>query len=913
MPPNPTDPTQQAHAVNSVLVPLLLFAVGGTLIVLAFCYLRTRIPFIYQSRRRIQNEPPARLSSAFLGFVTELIRIPEEMVMRSSGTDSLIILRFLRSSFALFCVLSVLGLTILTPVNSFGEEVERNPANNTLKSPLGFDEVTLLRKISFENVSPGSPGIDVHIVALFVIELLVFMNLRWFYRECVNTSTQRIRHDLRDSSAKDGEAPSEAVRQARIRNIDLRTVMLVNLPDSMRDELIIRRFFADAGLDNIEQVVVPVSDDEAETANLIEFLPTGRPMIRTGFLGLFGPRVDAISYHFDRFKTYDAKVQAIRSQELDDSKPTPYAFVTFKDAQSAAIACQCVVPLEPATSSGWRIVRAPHPRDINWMNISSWTSESQIMFWRTVLTIVTLVALVFFWSQPIAVISNLLRPESLQAILPPAWSEWVAGWSDATKIAVAGAAPALLVAVYMALLPPIMILLCYLQGIEAYSWIDISCLNKFYFYSIINIVLVYTLSSGVTSSLSDILGQPKEIPTILAKNLTSIAPFFVNWINLNTFIQTPILLLLPPHIVPQLFIYVVRKFRHCTPRLVAEFTLPPHLTNLNLGLLLVAPLMVNVIALIFSGIQPLVLPVAALYFLVAFAVLKYQLLYMNFVPYDTRGLGLGDAGFIGMIVKRVLAGELLHVLLMVGALTLKGAADKAVPAGMTLLALLIVSWKWVAQFFKGGAGDGFLTSGANKPYHLSEPLSSEEAESRPEVLPDPISSSMYRYGVNVDLDHDGEIDMDDENDPLTIYRADHFTNYAEPIVSRIDGILNPREDPLKRSADPVRFMEDDPIAGSYLHPARVGRLPGIWLPGFSRTFEFTEFDDDPRAGLAKLRAAGTSDNLSAEEAEAQHELMARRAQEVADKAASKGYLGRVLTTMDEVMDSFALWASWLLR
>lgn len=625
---NPTDPSLQANNVTSVIVPFTAFVLGGAAIFSAFCFLRTRLPFIYQPRRRILNEPPPKLTNAFYGWIAQLIRIPEELVMRTAGTDSLFILRFLRSSFMLFSTLSILGLSILTPLNASGNEVERNPRNETLKNPFGFDEVTLLRRISFENVSPGSSAIDAHIVMLWVVEILVYINLRWFYRECINTRIQRVKHDLAASRTDDG---SEASQKARARNIDLRTVMMVNLPDHMRDEVIIKRFWEeDAGVGKVEKVAVcrryvrlrrmiaerfaslraiemawvgwrgnlpktlegifdkardrgtrvdmgqddpfvsalsnadlevleevlrrgftdaltgPMSptaihpdddeegqprsrrpafpnstDSDEETANLITPASTSRPLIRTGFLGLFGPKVDAIGYHFDRYKKIDSRIREFRSQ-LDDSKPTPYAFVTFADAETAAIAAQCVVPSDPVAGSGWRVVPAPHPREIHWPSISSFASEAQIMFWRTALTIVILVALVFFWSYPITAISNLLRPDALVEVLPPDWAKWVASWSDGTKLAVQTMVPSILVAIWMALLPPVMILLSYLQGIESYSWIDQSCLNKFFFYSIFNVLLVFTVSGSVTTSLDDIIGRPKEIVSLI---LGSVATF----------------------------------------------------------------------------------------------------------------------------------------------------------------------------------------------------------------------------------------------------------------------------------------------------------------------------------------------------------------------------------------------------
>lgn len=419
-------------------------------------------------------------------------------------------------------------------------------------------------------------------------------------------------------------------------------------------------------------------------------------------------------------------------------------------------------------------------------------------------------------------------------------------------------------------------------------------------------------------------------------------------------------MLFPPHIIPMMFIFLVRKFRNCTPRLLSELTVAPHLTNLNLGLMLVAPLMVSVIALVFSTIQPLILPAAAIFFVIAFIVMKYQLLYMNFVPYETRGGGIG-AGFGGMIVKRVIAGQLLHILLMIGALSLKGAGNKAVPAGMTLFVVILISWWWlestwgrwesnvslvaakqsprkvvqpawtepgvaaaatarsmsvldrIGALFTGGAGNGFLTTSANKPYHLSDPTSSEEAGARAAEPDGPVSSSAYRYGIDVDLDLDGEIDLDDENDPNTVYVADHCTNFAEPVVSRIDGILNPREDPLKRSVDPVKSMEDDPIAGSYVHPARIGRLPGIWLPGFPRTVHFNEYDEDPAKALKRLRESGHTEEISEQEAQVHREMLVRRATEIENAEKNKGIFMSAFSKIDEVMDSFGTWASWLLR
>jgi hypothetical protein len=144
-------------------------------------------------------------------------------------------------------------------------------------------------------------------------------------------------------------------------------------------------------------------------------------------------------------------------------------------------------------------------------------------------------------------------------------------------------------------------------------------------------------------------------------------------------------------------------------------------------------------------------------------------------------------------------------------LSLKGAGSKAVPSGLVLATIILVSWKWlestwgrressvslvsakqslgrkalqpawteaqeatkrslstldrIVGFFTGGAGDGFLTSAAGKPYHLSEPFSSGDAGPRAHEPEGSTSATVYRYGIDVDLDLDGEIDLDDAHDP----------------------------------------------------------------------------------------------------------------------------------------------------
>ena len=80
--------------------------------------------------------------------------------------------------------------------------------------------------------------------------------------------------------------------------------------------------------------------DETEgiLADLIAILPTKvRPRHNTGFLGLFGPSVDSLSYYLEKFGQWNLEVQSLR-RNPEASTPSSVGFVTF-DTPTAAVLC----------------------------------------------------------------------------------------------------------------------------------------------------------------------------------------------------------------------------------------------------------------------------------------------------------------------------------------------------------------------------------------------------------------------------------------------------------------------------------------------------------------------------------------------------------------------------------------------
>jgi hypothetical protein len=78
--------------------------------------------------------------------------------------------------------------------------------------------------------------------------------------------------------------------------------------------------------------------DETEgiLTDLIAILPLKvRPRHKTGFLGLFGPSVDSLSYYLEQFGRWNLEVQSLR-RNPEASSPSSVGFVTF-DTPTAAV------------------------------------------------------------------------------------------------------------------------------------------------------------------------------------------------------------------------------------------------------------------------------------------------------------------------------------------------------------------------------------------------------------------------------------------------------------------------------------------------------------------------------------------------------------------------------------------------
>ncbi|KAG0309608.1 hypothetical protein BGZ98_000494 [Dissophora globulifera] len=556
-----------------------------------------------------------------------------------------------------------------------------------------------------------------------------------------------------------------------------------------------------------------------------------RPMVRLGWLGLFGKKVDKIDYQREIFATLDKAVQKMRMSRVFAT--TSIGFVTFEDTRSAQILAQTVNTQETLSCETFL---APEPRDVYWDNLNLPPSELDV---RTVVINVIVFFLVFFWAGPVSIFSSFLNLDSLNKIFPGI--SRIAGKNALLKSLIQGFLPTVGVIIFLAVVPRILIALCRRQGIQSHSGIAQSLYNKYFTFILFNVVLVFTIVGTWAQAFNKVYHNVGELTLLLAVSLPRVAPFFVNYTILRGIGLFPLQLLQ----IADVFNLILQHFISKTPRDYAEARAPP---QLSYGVIYANATLVFVVVLIYSCIRPMILIFGVIYFALGHLVFKYQLLYVYFHPNESAGQTWP------MVYNRVTLGLLIFQLTMLGFFMLRhayffGVLLAPLPAGTAWFWYWTTNtYRWTAQYMplellrtiqetelspeysQQQQHDLVSSASQQQGYRLSSnslaALGSDVAspgaagldhitlDLTKAVAKDPKKSRRFNNASLVVTTPGGSrrrlpksvVDDDD-------YQAipDRFTDYRQPPMTLYPGVLNSG---MRR----------------YCHPAIAGALPTLWLP-----------------------------------------------------------------------------------
>ncbi|KAG0176708.1 hypothetical protein DFQ28_006940 [Apophysomyces sp. BC1034] len=518
-----------------------------------------------------------------------------------------------------------------------------------------------------------------------------------------------------------------------------------------------------------------------------------RPVARDGFMGYLGSAVDAIEHYTKKFNETDSLVR--RARQIGKFMPTSVGFITFEDTTSADSYLQYIASqvLIDATPFRLRAEMAPEPRDVIWENIAMHRRERVL---RKAIVFVIFIFLVFFWGIPISYFSALTDSDSLKNYFP--WLMELAKKNKILKQIVYGFVPTIAVVIFMAFVPFLLNALSVIEGFSTRSGAEESTFRKHFFFMLFNVLLVFTVSSTLFKTFTEIRDDPTKIASILAEKLPQVSPFFVNYVVMQGVMLLPIQLL---QIGPAILQLISRAFLSKTPRDYAE-TLAPRMYNYGWGY--PAPVFMFVVLLLYSTIAPHILLFGTIYYCLAYLVFKYQLLYVYFHPYEVAGR------MWPLVFARIFVGLLIFEVMTVGLFVLNRA---------NTLAVLCVPLIIMTILFKVGVDTAYQRSTQYLPLHLlSEkfgPMTTVahpeggacQAQPTSEVTTAPVQPGPSNSSPKVSLKRRRTVLDEDDYDA----EPRRYTDFREPPMTLLDGILNTG---MKR----------------YGHPALLGVLPQLWLP-----------------------------------------------------------------------------------
>ncbi|KAI8097594.1 uncharacterized protein BX664DRAFT_293215 [Halteromyces radiatus] len=801
---------------SGLTTQLIICGSVGLLCFLVFCYLRTRWPVIFAPRNSMKRQKPPELPNTFFGWILPLIKISKTEMLDKVGLDAVIMLDFILMALKIFSCCSFFGVVVLIPIST---------TVGNFTDPL----VTSVDRLSITVIDESSSYLVAYLIFTYFFTFIAWFFLQQNYDSYIY---MRARYLLQLS-----------------RSLVCRSIIVTGLPDELRTDQALADYFESLGvglvvschvvrhvkglghilrlrannLDKLEssyveylgnpcQYINDHPDYISHHARCITQEDNERQQQQqqqqqlNGFLGLCGPKVDAIDYYTKEFDKWDKLALEARGSPNFDM--TSVGFVTFEKMKSALIASQIAINPVPFRC---RTASAYEPRDVLWKNIHISGKQRVI---RDIIVWGATITLVIFWTVPISFISSFTSIDAIIKVAPGLGA--IVDQHPLIQNILQGLIPTILVNIFMQILPLILdcthlfffflfllIDLGILQGLRARSAVTESTLSKYFFFLIFNVLLVFTIVSTAINTLVILVDRPTTIANILATRLPKVSPFFINYTILQGLLLMPLNLLQPGSlIVSGFFIYFYAK----TPRQHAYARSPG---SFNYGAGYPSPLLIFIIVLEYSTISPIILVFGALYFGITYIVYKYQFLYVYFRPYEAAGQ------LWTMVFPRLIVGMILFQLTMLGLFILKNSF---------VLGALCVPLTVFTIIFKFTIDAAYSRNSLHLPMQLLreeeqlhqptsyEPLQAADYSTIPttatNVIPSTEKSADNNHNQWTSAPRQRRLILDEDNYQATPVR---MTDYRQPPMFLNPGVL-------------------DTGLRQYGNPYLVGELPQLWLP-----------------------------------------------------------------------------------
>ncbi|KAH8164880.1 hypothetical protein CIB48_g3360 [Xylaria polymorpha] len=596
-------------------------SLGITLVTaLIFSFVRPYNTVIYAPKLKHADEKhaPPPIGKGFFAWISPLWRTTEKDLVAHAGMDAAIFIRIMSMCRNIFLIIAVLGSAILLPIYW---------TKNSDKDPI---QKWFLR---FTPANVWNENIWALVVIGYSFNTIVCSFLWWNYRQVLRLRRLYFESDEYQQS------------------LSARTLMLNNIPKKMAsdegvariiDSVVPSSSFSRTVIARNVKLIPSLIEQHDHTVRKLEKvlakylrdpqnLPPARPMCypskKDPSYSTYpkGQKIDAIDYLTQRIRELEIEVKEVRSA-LDKRNTFSYGFASYDDITEAHAIAYTLRNKKPL---GATVVLAPKPNDIIWDNM---TLTPATRSWRRLVINLWIVLLTFFWIAPNALIAIFIANLSNLGLVWDGFQKQLSANTVFWAIVQGVASPAVTSLIYL-VLPIIFRRFSIRAGDHTKTGRDRHVVAKLYSFFVFNNLIVFSLFNTIWSFVITVIGATSKGSDVgnailnskffdtLFISLCNISAFWVTWLlqrNLGAAIDLA-------QLWPLIYSSFMRKFSSPTPREMIELTAPPtfdYASYYNYFLFY------STVALCFGGLQPLVLPAAALYFSIDVWLKKYLLLYI---------------------------------------------------------------------------------------------------------------------------------------------------------------------------------------------------------------------------------------------------------------------------------------------
>ncbi|KAJ9064804.1 hypothetical protein DSO57_1026468 [Entomophthora muscae] len=400
-----------------------------------------------------------------------------------------------------------------------------------------------------------------------------------------------------------------------------------------------------------------------ESNTLLELEGTSRPTTRLGLFGLFGPRVDTISYNYNLFLSYSNEVNRIRSS-FETLTCKGLAFVTFNSQQTSHYLSQILFNSRPQK---FRVRLAPDPLDIYWKNLN--IPKTELIF-RKLLAVLILIFTIFFGVLVISLFFKELILKNIAGI-----SKNPTENSESSSLPIEDLVLLMATSIFFSTTPFIFTGTSVLQGLTTHSAIEKRTISLHFLFLFFNILMVLTLVASFWDSLiKQLLNGKMDSVRSFAEAMEKNHLFFTRYFILLGLGCFPLQLLHPG----PLFYSILCRIFCSSPRGAGNLLAP---VFMDYGWLYGTPMFVFVIVSIYSSTSLGVLFVGVVYFVVGYFVVKNNLLYVYTRHYESHGL------LWPFVYRHLLSGIILSQLFVLGTCLEKESSQPLLIVPLILLSI----------------------------------------------------------------------------------------------------------------------------------------------------------------------------------------------------------------------------------